>query len=377
MPTKDAINSLNEFTSGLDAVTNQFAVLKNSISNLQAETQNSFSEIAQSFNESASSILGGWTDSIMPNFGEATGSILGGWSDSIMPSFNKATNSIMSVWNSTIIPTFASIEATIIRIYSQTIGETYADIKATALEKYQEVFEFVTSAWTRTIEPTIDFAKQTVSRIETTITGFVREHLVPLVSSINKIFEGGWKDISNKIVERLNSIIQGIVGSLNSVFSATMGILRVVITSITTLSGAAVGLMIGGPIGAAIGAGIGAAAGITASLLIKDPKIAIDPITAFATGGFPTTGQLFCAREAGPELVGTLNDRTAVVNNDQIVESVSQGVYRANVPLEKAMRQVLRAIQEKDTSISLDGKVITNTIERIQKERGLSLLGNI
>ena len=38
---------------------------------------------------------------------------------------------------------------------------------------------------------------------------------------------------------------------------------------------------------------------------------------------------MFLAREAGPELVGTIGSRSAVVNNDQIVESVSQGVYRA------------------------------------------------
>ncbi len=49
----------------------------------------------------------------------------------------------------------------------------------------------------------------------------------------------------------------------------------------------------------------------------------------FATGGFPSMGQMFIAREAGPELVGTIGSRNAVVNNDQIVESVSSGVYRA------------------------------------------------
>lgn len=40
-------------------------------------------------------------------------------------------------------------------------------------------------------------------------------------------------------------------------------------------------------------------------------------------------GQLFIAREAGPELVGTIAGHTSVVNNDQIVASVSDGVARA------------------------------------------------
>ena len=54
----------------------------------------------------------------------------------------------------------------------------------------------------------------------------------------------------------------------------------------------------------------------------------VQPIQSFASGGFPG-GQLFRAREAGPELVGTLKGHTAVMNNDQIVASVSAGVARA------------------------------------------------
>jgi hypothetical protein len=41
------------------------------------------------------------------------------------------------------------------------------------------------------------------------------------------------------------------------------------------------------------------------------------------------TGQIFLAREAGPELVGTIGNHTSVMNNEQIVASVSDGVARA------------------------------------------------
>ena len=50
-----------------------------------------------------------------------------------------------------------------------------------------------------------------------------------------------------------------------------------------------------------------------------------------ANGGFVDSGQLFIAREAGPEMVGTIGRRTAVANNDQIVEGISDGVYAAVV----------------------------------------------
>lgn len=55
----------------------------------------------------------------------------------------------------------------------------------------------------------------------------------------------------------------------------------------------------------------------------------------FASGGLPTTGSLFIAREAGPELVGTMGNRTAVANNDQIVSGIQYGVA-------SAMNSVLR-----------------------------------
>lgn len=57
-------------------------------------------------------------------------------------------------------------------------------------------------------------------------------------------------------------------------------------------------------------------------------------IASYATGtpiGGAPVGQMFIARERGPELVGSINNHTAVLNNNQIVDSVSDGVYRAVV----------------------------------------------
>jgi uncharacterized protein YukE len=52
-------------------------------------------------------------------------------------------------------------------------------------------------------------------------------------------------------------------------------------------------------------------------------------IEQYAGGGLPPTGQMFVAREKGPELVGKIGSSTAVMNNAQIVESVKAGVYEA------------------------------------------------
>lgn len=76
----------------------------------------------------------------------------------------------------------------------------------------------------------------------------------------------------------------------------------------------------------------------------------------YASGGFPDYGQLFIAREngAGAELVGQIGNRTAVANNDQIVEGIKGGVESANAQQNELLRQqnsLLTQILAKDISI--------------------------
>ena len=92
--------------------------------------------------------------------------------------------------------------------------------------------------------------------------------------------------------------------------------------------------------------------------------------STYAQGGFPTTGQMFIAREAGPELVGNINGRSAVVNNDQIVAAVSQGVYSAVV----SAMGVGTQSGGQEIKVYLDGKQIMTTVEKHQKERGATLM---
>ena len=52
-------------------------------------------------------------------------------------------------------------------------------------------------------------------------------------------------------------------------------------------------------------------------------------IPHFASGGFVENGQLFLARESGAEMVGSVGNKTAVANNDQIVNGIANGVMNA------------------------------------------------
>ena len=130
------------------------------------------------------------------------------------------------------------------------------------------------------------------------------------------------------------------------------------------------------------------------------------PVQSYATGGSPHGGQMFIAREAGPELVGTLRGHTAVMNNDQIVSSVSDGVARAigglkfiaknatpriinasnsmasdqtqsmltqnaqdNREMITLMRQLITEVKGIDLDVNLDGESIkANTVRRINND---------
>lgn len=71
-------------------------------------------------------------------------------------------------------------------------------------------------------------------------------------------------------------------------------------------------------------------------------------VKRYAQGGLPDGSQLFWAREAGPELVGTIGGHTAVMNNDQIVSSVANGVARAISGIRFRMNATPQLVLDKD-----------------------------
>lgn len=86
---------------------------------------------------------------------------------------------------------------------------------------------------------------------------------------------------------------------------------------------------------------------------------------AFADGGFPDTGELFVARESGPELVGSIGNRTAVANNDQIIAGIRQGVF-------EAVTQAMGNQSGGEVVLKLDGDVLAKGVTRYQRFNAIS-----
>lgn len=98
--------------------------------------------------------------------------------------------------------------------------------------------------------------------------------------------------------------------------------------------------------------------------------------SAFAEGGFPEHGQMFIARESGPELVGSIGRKTAVANNSQIIEGIRSGVYEANAEQNALLAEqnaLLRSILAKEGNVYLDGKSLKRSVDRAGRESGATI----
>ena len=117
---------------------------------------------------------------------------------------------------------------------------------------------------------------------------------------------GAWKLDDNPVTQFVKKMANSVIGIINRVISAINEMFHISFKGLTML-------------------------GQTVIPAFDVRLVNLSKIPTFADGGMVNTGQMFIAREAGPEMVGSIGNRTAVANNDQIVESVSQGVYRAVV----------------------------------------------
>lgn len=101
-------------------------------------------------------------------------------------------------------------------------------------------------------------------------------------------------------------------------------------------------------------------------------SVKMPPMPVFAAnGGFITAGQLFVAREAGPEMVGTMGGRTAVANNDQIVAGIAGGVAAGQAEQNALLRQqndYLRRILAKESTVRLEPSAMLGKVNRRSEE---------
>lgn len=250
------------------------------------------------------------------------------------------------------------------------IYKYWDEIKAATSSVWNAVKEKITTVWNTVKEKTTTVwnnIKTTLSGIWNSITSTCSSVWNNIKTSLSNVF-GNIRDTANSIWTSVSDTLSGIwddlkgkadefLGNLLDHFSQTFEDLKATVKEVVSKIKSAFNFdwklpklklphinITYTPAGDTISKFLG---------ISSIPHLSVD---WYANGGFPNQGDLFIANERGAEMVGSIGGKTAVANNDQIVEAVSKGVYRA---VTEAMNG-----GSGNTNINLvvDGKVLGRTV---------------
>ena len=172
-----------------------------------------------------------------------------------------------------------------------------------------------------------------ITSVFSKVTTFFKDVFSDAWSGVVKIFSVAGEifvDIKDGIVSAFKVVVNGLIKGLNSVVSVPFNGINTALNGIKKVE----------------------IVGIKPFADLRN--ISIPQIPLLASGGIVDAGQMFVAREAGPELVGSIGRKTAVANNDQIVSGIEAGVYRAVVAANSGNHggsQTIRIINEIDGDV--------------------------
>ena len=220
------------------------------------------------------------------------------------------------------------------------LGNAFKEVKEYATEKFTEIKNGVVTAFTTVRDKVVEitdkikeiftalkwaFNEYVWNPIKEKVSAFYNEHIKPIVDAVKDAAKTIWNTFKEMVLDKVKSKIdelvenfkkfgKGVVDTISGLFKSVInGILSSVESKINSFI-----RLLNGAIG----------------IINKIPGVNITRVTELsiprlAEGGIVNEGQMFIAREAGPELVGTIGNKTAVANNDQIVSGIESGVYRA------------------------------------------------
>lgn len=250
-----------------------------------------------------------------------SGFFSGLWTD-IVKTFSPAVTWFSDLWKSV----------------SQTFEDVFYNIGVLVSGTWEtiKIVWGIVSGWfdTNVIQPVASFfsglwdgisswAIKSWNKIRTVFSGIAAWFDANVIRPIVGFFTDLWTDITvifGKVVGFFKGIINGVLSELNSAISYAFGGINSILRSIRGFS----------------------IAGFTPFSGLRE--ISVPQIPMLADGGFVDQGQLFIAREAGAEMVGSIGRRTTVANNDQIVDGITYGVREANDDVVTAIYAVAQQI---------------------------------
>lgn len=258
---------------------------------------------------------------------------------------------------STILPIFTELLQTLLpplmQIISALLPPLLELIKALMpiLQVVIDLLKPILDVFISLLAPIISLISTAITPLISVIAELLNMALVPLLpiiqilgSAISGYLTGAFNGIG-AVVQNITNIFSGLIDFITGVFTGNWekafgGLVKIfenIFGGIVNIAKA--------PINNMIGLINGFIKGIN-KLQIPDwvPEVGgkginLPTIPTLAEGGLVNKGQLFIANEAGPELVASYGSKSGVMNNDQIVESVTKGVYAAVIEALSALPQ--------------------------------------
>lgn len=344
-----------------------FNNIKTSIVNTWGNVKTNTSMIWDGLKTSLSNTWNGVKSTASTVWGSLKTTVLSAWNNIKTNTSNTWSNvktSLSNTWlsvKSTASTTWGNMKSTISTAWSNiksdtltkwnnmksTLSITWSSIKSTASTTYSNIKSNISSAWSNIKSNTTSAWNTMRSSLSSTWSN-IKSRATSTFDSMKSSITSIWRSLWSSLKGTINSIIGGVEKMANGVINGINGMVRALNRLSFNIPDWVPGLG-----GRSFGFNLGTISNIS--------------IPRLASGGFPEVGQLFIAREAGAEMVGSIGGRTAVANNDQIVEGIYQGVLAA-------MKASGSGDSGKfDVRVYLDGKQITAAVEKRQRERGATI----
>lgn len=242
----------------------------------------------------------------------------------------------------------------------ESINYVVGIIQVKIIEIKNGITRVINAVWFKVVEIKNKIVEIFNALIVNVVSPFYKKHIHPVVTSIRAAISALWKTLKahfiDKIADKLANLKIKLLALRDTVANAFKSIgttvvnfvsnsFKSVINGVLTMAENAINRfirMLNGAIG----------------IINKIPGVNITTVSELsiprlAEGGMVDTGQMFIAREAGPELVGRIGNKTTVANNDQIIAGIESGVYRAMVAANSSGggTQTIRIINEIDGDV--------------------------
>lgn len=205
--------------------------------------------------------------------------------------------------------------------FSETVGEHIEPMLKQAMTLIGQVAKLVDAIWKNVLQPVLSWAATKIYQCLSPVFEFIGSSVLEIINDfsdlatwvmkklgeitdfLTRIFSGDFKGAMNMILKSVEGVANGAVRGINKVIGSLNSLSFTVPDWVPHFGGNHFGFNI--------------------------PTVREIQIPRLATGGQVDSGQLFLAREKGPELVGEMGGKTTVANNNQIIEGIKAGVIDA------------------------------------------------